>query len=161
MKIKFKRLDPYALQPRKSSDGDAAYDLFCCESVVVKPFERKIIPVGISVEIPKGYYGRIAPRSGLSIKSGIDVMGGVIDSNYRGEVGVILINLNLPETLFDKSESLLAYNSLFDSENSVRFDRGDRIAQFIIEKCYDVDWEEVDELSSTKRDAGGFGSSGK
>lgn len=161
MIIKYKKLFNTAIRPTKSKDGDAAYDLYCNDTVVIKPMERKIVPTGISIEIPNGYYGRIAPRSGLSINGGVDVMAGVVDSNYRGEIGVILINLNLPEELFSKAEELLAYNHLFDSHNTVRFEPGDRIAQLIIEKCYDVDWEEVDELSDTSRHDGGFGSTGK
>ena len=162
MKIKIKKSHPNALTPKRAKDGDAAYDLFCIERIVIKPLERKIIPTAISIEIPAGYYGRIAPRSGLALKEGVDVLGGVIDSNYRGEIGVILINLNLPEFLYARgeSESLDLYNHLFDSANSVILNRGDRVAQLIIERCYDADWEEVDELSDTERESGGFGSTG-
>ena len=123
--------------------------------------ERKIVPTGISIEIPEGYYGRIAPRSGLAVREGIDVMAGVIDSNYRGQIGAVLINLNLHEILFAKeTESLQIYNHLFDSENSVVLNKGDRIAQLIIERCFNADWEEVDDLSNTERKDGGFGSTG-
>ena len=161
MKIKIKKSHPNAITPRRAKDGDAAYDLFCVERTVIKPMERKVVSTGISIEIPEGYYGRVAPRSGLAVKEGIDVLAGVIDSNYRGEVGAVLINLNLPEILFAKeTESLQIYNHLFDSENSVILNKGDRIAQLIIEKCHNVDWEEVNELSSTEREDGKFGSTG-
>ena len=161
MKIKIKKSHPNAITPRRAKDGDAAYDLFCVERTVIKPMERKVVSTGISIEIPEGYSGRVAPRSGLAVKEGIDVLAGVIDSNYRGEVGAVLINLNLPEILFAKeTESLQIYNHLFDSENSVILNKGDRIAQLIIEKCHNVDWEEVNELSSTERKDGGFGSTG-
>ena len=87
-------------------------------------------------------------------------MAGVIDSNYRGQIGAVLINLNLPENLFIKDETLGIYNHLFDSENSVVLNKGDRIAQLIIERCFNADWEEVDDLSNTERKDGGFGSTG-
>ena len=160
MKIKIKKSHPNAITPRRAKDGDAAYDLFCVERTVIKPMERKIVPTGISIEIPEGYYGRIAPRSGLAVREGIDVLAGVIDSNYRGEIGAVLINLNLPENLFIKDETLGIYNHLFDSENSVILNKWDRIAQLIIERCFNADWEEVDDLSNTERKDGGFGSTG-
>lgn len=160
MKVRIKKSHPNAIIPRRSKDDDAAYDLFCVERVVIKPMERKIIPTGISIEIPQGYYGRIAPRSGLAITEGIDVLAGVIDSNYRGEIGVVLINLNLPENLLVKDEALGIYNHLFDSANSVVLNKGDRIAQLVIERCFSAEWIEVDDLSETEREDGGFGSTG-
>ena len=90
--------------------------------------------------IPKGYYGRIAPRSGLALRDGIGVLGGVVDSGYRGEIGVILINSGSRD---------------FD------FYKGDRVAQLIIEKCHDIEWEECDNLDDSDRGEGGFGSTGK
>ena len=82
--------------PLKNSDGDAAYDLYSVEKAIVGPMCRASISTGLSIEIPRGFYGRVAPRSGLAAKQGIDVMAGVIDSGYRGDIGVILINLNFP-----------------------------------------------------------------
>ena len=99
-----------------------------------------ISPTGISISIPRGYYGRVAPRSGLALRDGIDVLAGVIDAGYRGEVGVILINFG---------------------DKSFAFRKGDRIAQLIIEKCHEVEWQEVDELNGTARGDDGFGSSGE
>jgi dUTP pyrophosphatase len=101
------------------------------------------VNTGIQIAIPEGYYGRIAPRSGLAVKHGIDVLAGVVDSGYRGEVGVVLQNLGLMD--FEYRE-------------------GDRIAQLIIEKCHDVEWEEVEseeDLVSSERGEGGFGSTGE
>ena len=106
MKVKF--LNPNAFLPKKGSDKSAGYDLASVEAGVIKSNERLLIKTGIVLEIPSGYYGRIAPRSGLAFKSGIDVMAGVIDSDYRGEVGVIL------------------YNS--DKDNDFIFGVGDKIA---------------------------------
>ena len=127
--------------------------------MIIGPMEKAIVPTGISIEIPKGYYGRIAPRSGLAVKSNIDVLAGVIDSGYRGEIGVVLINLNLPEILFSSNKKTSAYESAFGSKNKFSISRGDRIAQLIIEKCHDIQWIE-EELSDSERGNGGYGSSG-
>ena len=108
--------------------------------------------------IPDGYYGRIAPRSGLAVKNGIDVMAGVVDSGYRGEVKVLLINLTKPEE--QKSETLLTYESFFGPSNNFKVRKGDRIAQLIIEKCHNADWKEVSILPESERSEDGFGSSG-
>ena len=97
------------------------------------PFERAVIPTGLCVEIPDGFYGRIAPRSGLAVKSGIDVMAGVIDSGYRGEVGVVLINL-APQAYVNAADITL------DPSSSFLISPGDRIAQLIIERCYPAEW---------------------
>ena len=83
--------------PARANKTDAGYDLWSVESYTLKPLERKLFKTGISVEIPEGHYGRIAPRSGLAYKHGLDVLAGVIDSSYRGEIGVILINLSNEE----------------------------------------------------------------
>jgi len=140
VKIKIKRMFPEAKLPTRANDSDAGYDLYSTESMPLVPSNRQAVCTGICVEIPKGYYGRIAPRSGLALKAGIDVLGGVIDSGYRNEVKVILINFG---------------------EGLVSIEEGDRVAQLIIEKCEDVEWEEVINLDSTERGESGFGSSGK
>tara|TARA_B100000401_G_C52692471_1_gene665174 strand:- start:659 stop:1015 length:357 start_codon:yes stop_codon:yes gene_type:complete len=116
--------------------------------------ERRLVSTGICIEIPEGYYGRIAPRSGLAVKKGLDVMAGVIDSGYRGEIKVLLVNLNPP------SPKKNAYESFFGSFGKIDIKQEDRIAQIIIEKCYSPKWTEVEELSNSERDEGGFGSSG-
>ena len=95
MEIKIQKLHPRAKTPTRQKKWDAGYDLYSCDTLSISPMERKIVPVGIALEIPMGYYGRIAPRSGLAAKKGVDVLGGVIDSGYRDEIKVILINLNL------------------------------------------------------------------
>lgn len=138
--MKIKRLNSNALIPKKGSEFAAGYDLYASEAGTIKPRERRLIKTGIVLEIPEGYYGRIAPRSGLAFKSGIDVMAGVIDSDYRGEIGVIL------------------YNS--DSLNDFIFGVGDKIAQIIFEKYHDFDIIESKELNDTDRGSGGFGSTG-
>ena len=110
-------------------------------SVVLKPFERKIIPTGLYMEIPPGYEGQIRPRSGLALKHGIGCPNspGTIDADYRGELGVILVNLSTEEFTIND---------------------GERIAQLVIAKHETIVWKEVDELSETVRGEGGYGSSG-
>lgn len=138
--IKIKKLHQDAKIPVRANETDAGADLCSVESVVIAPLSRTLIKTGISLEIPKNYYGRIAPRSGLAFKNGIDVLAGVIDSSYRGEVGVILFNT--------------------DKENSFTINQGDRIAQLIIEAHYNMSFSENDTLTDTDRGAGGFGSTG-
>jgi dUTP pyrophosphatase len=158
MKVGIVKLKPQAILPTRSRVGDAGYDLFACESAIIPPLERRVIPIGIAIEIPEGYYGRIAPRSGLAVKKGIDVLAGVVDSGYRDEIGVVLINLN--QIIESKSPSATAYKNLFGSSNSFSISKGDRIAQLIIEKYYDIEWEEKNELNISDRGQNGFGSTG-
>ena len=84
MNIKIKKINSRARIPTQATDGDAGYDLYAVRDMVIPPLSREIVPTGIQIEIPKGYYGRVAPRSGLAVKKGIDVLAGVIDSGYRG-----------------------------------------------------------------------------
>ena len=110
-------------------------------SVIIKPLERALIPTGLFIELPDGYEAQVRPRSGLAIKKGISVLNtpGTIDSDYRGEIKVILINLSKEDF----------------TVNSV-----DRIAQMIISKFEKVQWEETSEIMDTERGHGGFGSTG-
>lgn len=138
-KIKVKKLSEGARLPFRASAHDAGADLFCLEAFTLAPGERKLIPTGLAIEIPPGYYGRVAPRSGLAVKQGIDTMAGVVDSGYRGHLQVLLVNL---------------------SNTAASFDAGARIAQLIVERIAVCDFEWAEELSDTERGAGGFGSSG-
>lgn len=140
MNIQIKKLSDKAKIPSQGSKYAAGYDLYAAEEVLVNTMGRKLVKTNISIAIPEGYYGRIAPRSGLAYKNGIDVLAGVIDSDYRGDIGVIILNTD--------------HN--LDFEVNV----GDRIAQIIIEKCHSVNWETVETLDTTVRSEGGFGSSG-
>lgn len=110
-------------------------------SIELKPFERVLVKTGLFLEIPSGYECQVRPRSGLALKKGITVLNapGTIDADYRGEVGVILINL---------------------SNETFRIEDGERIAQLVFAKFEQADWEETEELSNTERGAGGFGSTG-
>tara|TARA_Y100001973_G_scaffold81986_1_gene121032 strand:+ start:356 stop:823 length:468 start_codon:yes stop_codon:yes gene_type:complete len=152
--IKFEKISDFAACPSRNTSADAGYDLYSTEFCSINPLSRRLVSTGIKIEIPEGYYGRIAPRSGLAVKKGLDVMAGVIDSGYRGELKVLLVNLN-PLT-----NSNLPHESIFGSSSKIDIKQGDRIAQLIIEKCYSPEWTEVEELSDSERDEGGFGSSG-
>lgn len=128
--------------PAYAYPGDAGMDLRAVEHVELKPFERRLVATGLAIAIPDGYAGFVQPRSGLAIKQGVTVLNtpGLIDSRYRGELKVALINL--------------------DPENTFVVEPGDRIAQLVIQKVEQVVWDVVDSLDATERGAGGFGSSG-
>jgi dUTP pyrophosphatase len=138
--INTKKLHELAILPKRNNSTDAGADLYAVEQVVIPPQSRAIVSTGISVEIPEGFYGRIAPRSGLAAKHGIDVLAGVCDSSYRGEIKVVLINT--------------------DKEKEFEITYGDKIAQLIIEQHFNFDFSEKEELSESDRGANGFGSSG-
>ncbi len=122
------------------ANGNAGFDLYATEDGIIAPGEREAVPVGICTSFSPQYYMRVAPRSGLAVKSGVDVLAGVIDSSYRGEWKVILHNT---------------------SNVHFHFDIGDRIAQAIPEKISTESFEFVETLSETERGAGGFGSTGR
>jgi len=131
-----------AVIPVKGSAGAAGYDLYTTESYELKPGERKAFKTDISLAIPTGFYGRVAPRSGLAVKHGIDVLAGVIDSDYIGEILVALINLG------DKPIQLPV----------VKDGKETAIAQIIFEKYNNFDFTETSDLDKTTRGDGGFGS---
>ncbi len=160
MKIQIKKLSPTARTPTRAEPGSAGYDLYSDEYAEVQPGERRLISTNISINIPKGYYGRIAPRSGLSLKFGINIMAGVIDSSYRNNIGVLLINLNFNfGSIFRHITNSDPIINHFGMKETLKIYVGDRIGQLIIEKCHDAEWEEVEELEKTER-IGGFGSTG-
>ncbi|PWN51790.1 putative dUTP pyrophosphatase [Violaceomyces palustris] len=130
---------PLAKLPTRGSASAAGYDLYASERVTIEKGKRKVVQTGISLAIPEGCYGRVAPRSGLASKHGIDVGAGVIDSDYRGLLGVLLFNFG---------------------ESDFAINEGDRIAQLVIERIATPEVEEVDSLDETVRGAGGFGSTG-
>ncbi|MCZ2083005.1 MULTISPECIES: dUTP diphosphatase [unclassified Kaistella] len=140
MKIKIINKSQHPL-PKYQTQQSAGMDLYANldESITLKSLERKLIPTGLFLELPEGLEAQIRPRSGLAIKNGITVLNapGTIDADYRGEIGVILVNL--------ASENFTINN-------------GDRIAQMVIAKYKTAEWEEVSEISETERGAGGFGS---
>jgi dUTP pyrophosphatase len=136
-----KKMNNNASLPKKQYIEDAGYDLSACidTDVTINPGERVLIGTGLALSIPIGYYGRIAPRSGLALKNGIDVLAGVIDSTFRNEVKVLLYNT---------------------SQTPFIVKHGDRIAQIIIEIAKHLNIREVTELPSTQRNLNGFGSTG-
>lgn len=138
--IKVKKHHELAKLPSRSNTTDAGADLYSVEEIHVAPLSRAIVSTGISIEIPDNTYARIAPRSGLAAKYGIDVLAGVVDAGYRGEIKVILYNT--------------------DKEKMFKVNIGDRIAQLIIESCQILDITEVNNINNTSRSNNGFGSSG-
>lgn len=145
MKVRIRRL-PAARDlplPSHASPGSAGFDLRAAVDgeVVLRPGERLLVPTGIVLEIPPGWEGQVRPRSGLALRHGISLVNapGTIDSDYRGEVGVILINLG---------------------EAPYSLQRGDRIAQLVISRVEPIEWEEADSLEESGRGGGGFGSTG-
>ena len=140
LKLLVKRLSPHAVLPSRGSSGAAGFDLSSAASVVIPARGKALIPTDLSVAVPLGTYGRIAPRSGLALKHAIDVGAGVVDGDYRGPVAVLLFNHS-------------------DVDHAVQ--KGDRVAQLILEKIVEgADVEETDELTATDRGQGGFGSTG-
>ena len=142
IKLLVKRLDPEVMLPGYAYAGDAGLDLRANEDVTLAPHERKLIATGLAVAIPEGYAGFVQPRSGMALKRGLSMANtpGLIDSHYRGELKVVAVNL--------------------DNENAIHIERGERIAQLVIQKVPLVNLVEVDELDETDRGEGGFGSSG-
>jgi dUTP pyrophosphatase len=141
MQINFLRLDRGLPVPGSAHIGDAAVDLHSRVDVVLGPGKRAAIPTGIVVAIPQGFAGLVLPRSGHARRHGVGVVNGpgLIDSGYRGEVTVLLIN---------------------HGDDEVKFARGDRIAQLAIIPVPEVQWVEVETLDETERGEGGFGSTG-
>ena len=135
--LQVKRLIPDAILPIRATEGSVGYDLFASEDLLIT--DRACISTGLSMIIPDGHYGRIAPRSGLTVKFGLQVGAGVIDPDYRGEVKVVLFN---------------------HGKEAFQVKKGDKIAQLILEKVSVVNVVEVKELNETQRGEGGFGSSG-
>lgn len=142
MKIRLKRLDPNIPLPFCEHPGDAGYDLYSRVELTLEPGQRQVVPTGIAMAIPKGFAGFILPRSGLAAKRGISIVNtpGLIDSSYRGEIKVVLINL--------------------DSASVFHIRPGDRIAQFLVHQVESVSFEVVEDLGQTKRGISGFGSTG-
>jgi dUTP pyrophosphatase len=129
--------------PDYETSGSAGMDLRANldEKFILNPFERSAIPTGLFIELPQGYEAQIRPRSGLSLKTGLSIPNspGTIDSDYRGEIKVIVANL---------------------SNEIVEINHGDRIAQMVLAKYERVNWTDVDNIGSTERGTGGFGSTG-
>ena len=161
--IRVQRLSEHAQLPTYGSNGAAGLDLYADFSregysvCNLAPGERRLIKTGLSIDLPRGHYARVAPRSGLAYKNGIAVMAGVIDEDYRGEVGVILFNSDFVPA--SAETDMMDYQPIRPGRSHM-IKHGDRIAQLIIEKYTPCLVVEVSSLDSTERGAGGFGSTG-
>ena len=137
--VKVKKLREGAVVPRYAHEGDAAMDLFSCDDFVVPAGKRVLVPTGIAMELPSGYWANIRGKSGLAWRKGIAILGGVIEHGYRGEYGVVVLNTSSEEFVICK---------------------GDKVAQVVVAPVASVDVEVVDELSESVRGDGAVGSSG-
>jgi len=143
VKVLIKRLDPGVPLPLYAKGGDAGADIVSAIDITLAPGERALVPTGISIALPDGYVALVHPRSGLAIKHGVTMVNapGTVDAGYRGELKLILIN-------HDKNES-------------VTFERGDRVAQLVIQQVERAEFIEVQELPGSGRGTDGFGSTGR
>ena len=141
MTVKFRKTDPSATLPSYAHPGDAGMDLCSVEELVIPRGERRLVRPGLAMRLPPGYEAQVRPRSGLALKKGVTVLNspGTIDEGYRGEIGVILVNLG---------------------DEPFGVCKGDRIAQMVVAPCARAEIALVSELDSTERGAGGFGSTG-
>ena len=140
--LKFSKITDNAYAPTRGSPLSAGYDLYAAYDAIIPVGHRTLIKTDLQISIPEYSYARIAPRSGLAYKHGIDVMAGVVDCDYRGNVGVLLVNLD------------------FMNKKDFQVKKGDRIAQLVLERCELLELEEMENLDGTERGAGGFGSTG-
>jgi len=144
MKVRLRRLATDLPLPSRASAGSAGFDLRAAvdEPLTLDPGQRALVPTGLAVELPLGWEGQLRPRSGLALRHGVTLLNspGTIDSDYRGEIGVILIH---------------------HGSEPFTVERGERIAQLVLAPVAEVAWEEVPELTVSERGSGGFGSSGR
>ena len=139
MLIKFQKILGDAIIPHYAHLGDAGMDVFSAEETIIKAGERKSVRTGIKMGLPEGFVGLVWDKSGLALKNGIKTMAGVIDSGYRGEIGIVLANL---------------------SDQDYKIEKGQKIAQMLVQKVERAEIEETKNLNETSRGAGGFGSTG-
>ncbi|MEA2432643.1 MAG: dUTP pyrophosphatase [Actinomycetota bacterium] len=143
MKLQIKRLDPDLPIPEYARPGDAGLDLLAAENATLQPGERAAVPTGIAIALPDGYAAFVQARSGRALKEGLGVANGpgLIDSGYRGEIKVIVVNL--------------------DPSSPIDIKRGEKIAQLVIQKVESAEIEVVESLPDSERGGGGFGSTGR
>jgi dUTP pyrophosphatase len=140
--VLIQRLDPGLPLPERAHPGDAGADLFAAEDVVLAPGQRAVVPTGVAIALPDGYAAFVHPRSGLAARYGVTIVNapGTVDAGYRGEIRVTLLNT--------------------DADSPVRFQRGDRIAQLVVQRVERPVFHEVERLPGSARGDGGFGSTG-
>ncbi len=139
MQVKIQLITEDAIMPQYAHDTDAGMDIFAAESLIIKPNHRALVSTGICMAIPEGYVGLVWDKSGLAVKNGVKTMAGVIDSGYRGEIKICLINLSSKDHPIQK---------------------GTKIAQMLIQKVEHPELVEVYKMDNTERGEGGFGSTG-
>lgn len=139
VKVKIKKISQDIILPNYAHKGDAGMDLFSTKDICLEQNQRILVPLGFSMEFPEGYVALIKGKSGLALNKGVAILGGVIDHNYRGEYAAILLNTGYDDVIIKK---------------------GQKIAQLLIQPIVTAEFEEVNELSDTKRGSGGFGSTG-
>jgi len=141
LKVKIKKIKDNAIIPKYAHHGDAGVDLYSTEDYVLKPGERTLVSTGIQIAVPKGHEAQVRPKSGLALKHGISVCNtpGTVDAGYRGEVGVIVINLG---------------------NEDFKIEKGKKVAQMVFNQIEEAEFEEVEDLDDTTRGDGGFGSTG-
>ncbi|MBA2638116.1 MAG: dUTP diphosphatase [Solirubrobacterales bacterium] len=141
--MRFRRLRPDAVLPTRAHPGDAGLDLRAVEGVTLQPGERASVPTGLSVQLPEGHAGLVLPRSGLAARHGVALVNapGLVDAGYRGELEILLLNTDLAQP--------------------VTIAPGDRVAQLVVVAVANPEPVEADELETSARGAGGFGSSGR
>jgi len=142
VQVLIQRLDPGLPLPERAHPGDAGADLFAAQDVELWPGQRAVVPTGVAIALPDGYAAFVHPRSGLAARYGVTIVNapGTVDAGYRGEIRVTLLNT--------------------DADRPVRFQRGDRIAQLVVQRVEHPVFREVDRLPGSARGIGGFGSTG-
>lgn len=175
VRIGFKRLSDNAIIPTKAHSTDSGYDLYAAEDVIIDPGETAVIPTGIAIELPPGYEAQVRPRSGVTAKTKLRAQLGTIDNGYRGEIGVIVDNIE--EDTFNHGNSSVNYLAkLIDGKrgradiindgvpcdyNTYLIRKGDRIAQLVIQRLPETEAAEITEFSEdSERGVGAFGSTG-
>lgn len=159
--MKVKKMHPDAVLPKYAQQGDSGFDLVAVEDVIVEPGETKLIKTGLAFDIPEGFEIQVRPRSGITLKTKLRVQLGTIDSNYRGEVGVIVDNIS---TDYWSNAPRLIDNTYSEENRNKHLGyfirKGDRIAQGVYSPVATTEFEEVDKLSESDRGVNGYGSTG-
>ena len=168
--MKVKKMHPDAVIPKYAQQGDSGFDLVAIEDVIIEPGETKLIKTGLAFDIPEGFEIQVRPRSGITLKTKLRVQLGTIDSNYRGEVGVIVDNIAIKSGLCGSTIDMVdgSVTSIYDeSMRQLKAEtytylirKGDRIAQGILAPVAITEFEEVDKLSDSERGSNGYGSTG-
>lgn len=164
MNLAIKKVHPDAVLPKYAKQGDSGFDLVAVEDVIIEPGETKLVKTGLAFDIPEGYEIQVRPRSGITLKTKLRVQLGTVDSNYRGEVGVIVDNVadngpHFTHGIWSTGDDFYEVPREMDS-HSIGIRKGDRIAQAILAPVTTANFIEVQELSESIRGTNGYGSTG-